>query len=220
MKFVCISDTHCQLDGIEIPDGDILLHAGDLTYRGTLQEISKELFELSKHRARFKHIILSEGNHDWLGARDPSLMDRLCKDYGITLLRDSSVTIDGIKIYGSPFQPFFCNWAFNLPRGKALKIKWDSIPDDTQVLITHGPPMGILDGVERWNGKNCSYDTEHVGCDDLHNRVQELKDLKLHVFGHIHGGYGSMKVGNTTFINASICTEQYKPTNKPIIISI
>ncbi len=213
MKFVCISDTHCQLDRIEIPDGDVLLHAGDLTYRGTFQETSKELFELSKHRARFKHIVLVEGNHDWLGARDSSLMNELCKDNGITLLKDSSVTIEGVRLYGSPYQPEFCQWAYNLPRGKALKVKWDAIPDDTHVLITHGPPKGILDLVPRPKGFR-------AGCDDLLNRVQQLKDLKLHVFGHLHMNHGSIKMGNTTFVNASVCTEEYKPTNQPIIISI
>ena len=220
MKLVLISDTHCQLDKITIPDGDILVHTGDLTYRGNLQETSKELFELSKHRARFKNIVLIEGNHDWLGERNPTIMDQMCADNGITLLRDSGITIDGIRFYGSPHQPEFCNWAFNLPRGQALKEKWDLIPADTQVLLTHGPPMGILDNVERFNGKKCEYYIEHVGCADLYKKVMEMKELKLHVFGHIHGSYGKHKVVDTLFVNASNCTEQYKPTNAPIIVEI
>jgi len=213
LKIVCISDTHCQLDEVSIPDGDILLHSGDLTYRGTVSETSKELFELSKYRAKFKHIILCEGNHDWLGELNPSIMDQMCIDNGITLLRDSGTVIDGVRFYGSPYQPEFCNWAFNLPRGQALKDKWALIPDDTQVLLSHGPPKGILDLVPRPKGF-------HAGCDDLLNRVKQLKDLKLHVFGHLHMNHGYIKIGDTWYVNASVCTEEYKPTNSPIIINI
>jgi Icc-related predicted phosphoesterase len=220
MRAVCISDTHCKAHQIEIPDGDILIHSGDLTFDGSIRQISQELVRLSKHRNRFKEILLCEGNHDWLGERDPQLMDQLCKENGITILRDSGTIIDGINFYGSPWQPEFCNWAFNKPRGEALKQKWDLIPDNTNVLITHSPPMGILDGVERFNGKICEFEIEHVGCEDLYNRVMQLKDLKLHVFGHIHWSYGQLRIGNTDFVNAAICTEQYKPTNLPIVVEI
>jgi Icc-related predicted phosphoesterase len=220
MKVICISDTHCQLEKVSIPDGDILVHSGDLTYSGNIKEISKELFELSKHRGRFKEIVLVEGNHDWLGFHNPTYMDEMCKDNGITLLRDSGKIIDGVNFYGVPWQPEFRNWAFNLPRGKALKEKWDLIPDDTNVLITHGPPMGIMDGVEKFNCQKGEIEIEHVGCVDLYNKAIQLKELKIHVFGHLHFGYGTQKLGNTTFINASTCTEQYRPTNSPIIISI
>jgi Icc-related predicted phosphoesterase len=220
MKLVLISDTHCRLRKVVIPDGDVLIHAGDLTFQGNIQETSQELRELGRYRDKFKTILLVEGNHDWLGARNPGLMDQMCQDNGITLLRDSGITIDNINYYGSPWQPEFCNWSFNLPRGETLKNKWDLIPDDTQVLITHGPPMSILDPVERWNSKECGFDVEHVGCADLYNRIAQLKDLKLHIFGHIHAGYGQFKSDQTLFVNASICTEAYKPTNLPIIVDL
>lgn len=220
MKIVCISDTHCQLQDISLPEGDILVHSGDLTYQGSIKETSKQLFELSTYRAKYKHIILVEGNHDWLGQRSPHIMDQLCADNGITLLRDSETVIDGIKFYGSPWQPEFCNWAFNLDRGPDLKEKWDLIPEDTNVLITHSPPMGILDYVERFNGKKCEYELEHVGCEELYSRVSTLSNLKLHVFGHLHLAYGQIRIENTLFVNAAVCTEQYKPTNKPIIVEI
>ena len=221
MKIVCISDTHCQLHKISIPDGDVLVHAGDLTYSGTIQEISKELIELSKHKDRFKHIVLVAGNHDWLFQRNPSLAEQICKDNGITYLQDSGVEIEGIKFYGSPWQPAFRNWAFNLDRADGeLKAKWDLIPSDTQVLITHSPPMNILDGVERFNGKKCEFEIEHVGCFDLYNRIQELKDLRISVFGHIHCARGDIEVGNVQFVNASICGEDYRPTGTPYIFTI
>ncbi len=213
LKIVCIGDTHCQLDKVIIPDGDILVHSGDLTYRGTIEEISKELFELSKHRARFKSIVFVAGNHDWLFERNPKMAEQMCKDNGITLLQDSSIIIEGVRFYGSPYQPEFCNWAFNLPRGKALKNKWDLIPEDTQVLVSHGPPKGILDVVPRPKGF-------HAGCDDLYNRVLELKELKAHIFGHLHMNHGKIKIGNTEFVNAATCTEEYNPTYEPITIEI
>jgi len=219
-KIVCISDTHCQLSKVAIPDGDILVHSGDLTYRGTVKETSKELFELSKHRARFKAIVLTEGNHDWLGARDPHTMDQMCKDNGVILLRDSGVEIEGIRFYGSPWQPEFCNWSFNLPRGQALKEKWALIPEDTQVLLTHSPPMSILDCVEKFDKKTGTMGVDHVGCVDLYNRVTALKQLKLHIFGHLHYSYGQIQKGSVTYVNASVCTEQYAPLNKPIIFEI
>ncbi len=218
LKIVCISDTHCRLRKVSIPEGDILVHSGDLTFSGNISETSQELRELGRYRDKFKAIILVEGNHDWLGARNPELMAQMCEDNGITLLRDSGVTVEGLKFYGSPWQPEFCNWSFNLPRGQALKEKWDLIPMDTQVLLTHSPPMGILDGVDRFN--KGEYELEHVGCVDLYNRVMELKDLKLHVFGHLHFSYGQLKMGDTAFVNASINTEQYKPTNVPIVVNI
>lgn len=128
--------------------------------------------------------------------------------------------IDGVKFWGSPWQPEFCNWAFNLSRGIKLKEKWDLIPADTNVLITHGPPMGILDNVTKFNGHTGELEIQHVGCVDLYNRVMELKSLQLHVFGHLHDGYGKQKINKTIFVNASICTEEYKPTNAPIVVEL
>ena len=220
MKIVCISDTHCRLRKVTIPDGDILVHSGDLTFRGDIAETSQEIRELGRYAKNFKAIVLVEGNHDWLGARNPELMGQMCADNGITLLRDSGATIEGLRFYGSPWQPEFCNWAFNLPRGQALRDKWSLIPADTQVLLTHGPPMGILDSVMKYNSNICEWEAQHLGCADLYDRVMELNDLRLHVFGHLHFGYGSLKMGNTMFVNAATNTEEYKPLNKPIVFEI
>lgn len=211
MKVVLISDTHCQIGKVNIPKGDILIHAGDLTYRGGIQETTKELVDLAKNFDNFKHIVLIDGNHDFLGEDYPEIMEKLCKIHGLTYLNHSSITLEGLNIFGSAFTPEFCDWAFNVPRGAALKRKWDQIPENTDILVTHGPPKGILD--------ECP-DGFKAGCEDLWNRVNQLANLKIHVFGHIHGGYGTQKMGNLTFVNASICTEGYKPTNKPIIIEL
>lgn len=202
MKIVCISDTHLQLDKVSIPDADILLHAGDLTFQGTVLEIEKELKKLSK--INIKNKIIIAGNHDWLFQKEPLLAKQMCIDNGITYLQDSMIEIDGLKIYGSPWQPFFYNWAFNL-FSKELKEKWDLIPSGIDILITHGPPMGILDS---------AYEKTNLGCKHLFDKIMEIKP-KLHVFGHIHDSYGIKTFNDVKFVNASICDENYKPTNMP-----
>ncbi len=210
MRLIAISDTHEQLDNIELPDGDLLVHAGDATGRGTVRTVS----EFNEALGRIKHkyplgIIFVPGNHDWLFEREPYLARSIMTN--ATVLINESVVVNGLKIYGIPQQPAFCNWAFNVPRG-SLYPYYDAIPDDTQLLITHGPPYGILDTVQKG--------AERLGCMELTKRVGQLSDLRNHVFGHIHGGYGQYRVGKITFTNASICTEAYRPTNKPIIIEV
>lgn len=207
MKIIFISDTHCQLDKVKLPEGDLLIHSGDLTYSGTIQEIQKELDIMSK--LNFEEKIFVAGNHDWLFQKQPGLAQQMCKDRGIIYLEDSSFEFDGLKIYGSPWQPFFCNWAFNL-FGNELEQKWSLIPDDVDILVTHGPPYGILDQTML---------DKRVGCGWLYKKVVEVQPL-IHSFGHIHDCYGTISYNNTLFINASTCNESYRPVNKPIVVEI
>lgn len=198
------------MDRVLLPEADVLVHAGDLTYSGTPKEISKELKILKEKAKNYKRIIVICGNHDWLGEEIPHLMKQLCDDNGITYLCDSYIEVDDKIFYGSPYQPEFCDWAFNLPRGSELAAKWALMPDKVDILITHGPPKGILDQTPYG---------ERVGCDDLYRRVIEVRP-ELHVFGHIHHGYGIKHFNGITFVNAAICTEQYSPANKPIVIDL
>ena len=212
MRIICVSDTHCRLSKIKIPEGDILLHAGDLTFQGNIEEISQEAKQLEKIKHRFTHgIVVVPGNHDRLFERNETLAREIMGDTKVLI--DQSLVVDGLNFYGSPHQPWFHSWAYNLQRGEPLREKWALIPENTDVLITHGPPNGILD-IAPHPFEN------HVGCEELAIRVKQLKNLKLHLFGHIHYGYGSTKIDNVTFINASCCTESYKPTNDPWIIEI
>jgi Icc-related predicted phosphoesterase len=211
VKVVCISDTHCRLRKVTIPEGDILIHAGDLTFQGTVTEISQELRELERIAKNFKAVYYVAGNHDWLGEYNSSLLRQMCKDVGVTYLEDEWVVYEGLVVYGSPFQPEFCGWAFNLPRGEKLAQKWAQIPDKVDILVTHGPPHGILDKVP--------HDSEGVGCVDLFKRIMQVRP-QLHVFGHIHHSYGIKHFDGITFVNAAICTEQYRPTNAPIVIEL
>ena len=132
---------------------------------------------------------------------------------GVTYLRDSAVTIEGIKLWGSPWQPWFFDWAFNLQRGPEIARKWDLIPDDTQVLVTHGPPQGVLDETSR-------KPPQSVGCEALSERIAALPLLKLHVFGHIHEAYGTRVRDGCTFVNASICDVRYSPVNSPVTLDL
>ncbi|MBA3784786.1 MAG: metallophosphoesterase [Acidobacteria bacterium] len=209
-KIVCLSDTHNCSEQIIVPNGDILIHAGDATIRGTIDEIIlfNEWFANLPHAYK----IFVAGNHDWLFETNNRYARNLL-DKSIIYLQDSSVEIGGLKIYGSPWQPRFFDWAFNLMRGAELAEKWKLIPDDTDILITHGPPFGILDEVPR------QYWIENTGCEELRKRVETIKP-KLHIFGHIHCGYGQAEKFGVKFVNASNCDESYEPTNAPIVIDL
>lgn len=208
MKIVCISDTHGQLAKMSVPDGDVLVHAGDATMRGT----HRELYEFAKDMSRLAHSvkIFVAGNHD-LGLQDhPDQLEDLVRSAGIVYLRDSGVTVGATRFWGSPWQPEFHNWAFNLPRGPQLAAKWALIPKTVDVLVTHGPPYGVLDVAPRGG---------HVGCADLAAAIVERKPA-VHVFGHIHECYGQVKRGETLHVNASSCNSRYQPVNPPIAVEV
>lgn len=213
MRIVCISDTHALhksafgLDKpIRLPLGDVLVCAGDITDVGDIWDIHNfaEYFK----DIEFKAKITIAGNHDFCFERQRLLAKENLEKSGWIYLQDEEVVIDGVKFYGSPWQPEFCDWAFNLPRGEKLARVWDNIPLDTDVLITHGPPWGILD----WVLPN----REQVGCEELLKAVYKVKPM-LHVFGHIHEARGLEEHDGITFCNASICTVDYKPSNKPFV---
>ena len=208
MKCVAISDTH-GLHGeveVQVPDGDVLIHAGDSLRCGSLEELEglNEWFGTLPHA----HKILIAGNHDWCFENIPEEARALVTN--AVYLQDEAVTLDGVKFYGAPWQPWFLDWAFNLQRGEEIREKWNLIPEDTDVLITHGPPAGILDHVPR---------DEHVGCQDLLDAVLRIKP-QAHVFGHIHEGHGEEFVNGTHFINASTCTPRYLPWNPPVVFDL
>ena len=215
MRIVAISDTHERHQDLVLPDGDVLVHAGDLTWVGDMGALERVAEWLE--RQPFRHMICIAGNHDWCFARpaDRERARRILLEHGVTYLEDEATTIDGVKFYGSPWQPEFNGWAFNMPRGgQGLRAAWALIPDDTNVLLTHGPPKGIGDLVPRG---------ELTGCEHLFARAMRLEHLKAHIFGHIHVGYGTYRLPerpDVQFVNASTCTEAYLPLNPPIVIDV
>ncbi len=210
MKLVCISDTHSLHHRIlNVPDGDVLIHAGDCLGQGTLENIEElnEWLGTLPHR----HKIVIAGNHDWAFQETPELARQALTN--AIYLEDSGVESQGVRFWGSPWTPTFMDWAFMLECGQQLHKKWQLIPGDTDVLITHGPPKGIGDEA------NLGFKCQNVGCIDLLDRIQQLS-LKAHIFGHIHEGYGEYQQGQTTLINASTCTARYEPRNAPIVIEV
>lgn len=203
MKIVLISDTHGLHKSVSVPDGDILVHAGDITMDGRISDVAE--FNLWLGSLPHRHKVIIAGNHDFCFERDPA-KSRACLTNAI-YLQDEAAEVAGLKFYGSPWQPWFYDWAFNLPRGPELKARWDQIPAGTDVLITHGPPKSCLDATVRG---------EAVGCDDLMNAVRRIKP-RLHVFGHIHEAYGTQSSKGTLFANACSCNIDYEPVNQALI---
>lgn len=210
MKITIISDTHGKhYELVDMPEGDMIIHAGDISSLGRVSEVIMFLDWFTK--LPYKHKIFISGNHDFLFQVQPIYATALVKEYpGINYLENSSVEIDGIKIFGSPITPTFYNWAFMCDRDK-IKPFWDAIPDDTDILITHGPPQGILDITKMTE--------ENVGCEELLKRVENIKP-RFHIFGHIHSASGIHKTEHTTFINASVLDDHYKLKYEPRRITI
>ncbi len=205
MKVVAVSDTHGMHDRVQVPDGDVLLHAGDLTNHGEFEDVIS--FSNFLGRLPHRHKIVIAGNHDFCFERDPHAKDLLTN---CIYLQDEEIVIDGVKFYGSPWQPWFYDWAFNLQRGPEIRAKWDLIPLDTGVLITHGPPAG--------HGGMTARGVD-AGCEDLLAAVEAIRP-RYHVFGHIHEAAGRSCNAHTTFLNASTCTLAYEPTNPALVFEI
>lgn len=214
MIITLISDTHTKhdelsYDPLDLPGGDLLIHAGDIMNSGFKKQ---EIHEFCKwfEAQDYEHKIFIAGNHDIMFENHPLESNTIVNNYDVTYLQDDEDIIDGVKIYGTPWQPWFYDWAFNLPKGgPGLYSKWEAIPKDTDILITHGPPQDHLD----MSGP--PYNEPHLGCAMLRVKV-DAQPPKIHVFGHIHGGYGYKFSNGTHFFNASILNERYKYTNKPV----
>lgn len=209
VKVVAISDTHNKHDKIAIPPCDILIHAGDESMRGSKEETMAFAEWLDKQPA--KHIVWIPGNHSVkMEAHWPGSM-RWLSDISprTNILMNSHVTCEGLKIWGSPVTPWFHDWAWNVRRGPDIKKYWDMIPDDTNIVVTHGPPHGVLDKVHLGTSWEDS-----VGCEELKKAMLRVKP-KLMVFGHIHEGYGCQLANGTIYCNASIMDTSYQPVHAP-----
>jgi predicted phosphodiesterase len=206
VRIVAMSDTHTMHDAVPVPDGDVFIHAGDFTDMGSLEDV--RAFDAFLARLRHRHKIVIAGNHDFCFERAPERARPLIAH--ATYLEDEALDVAGLRFYGSPWQPWFNDWAFNLSRGEPLRRRWALIPPGIDVLITHGPPRGHGD---------LTAHGEMVGCDDLLARVHEVRP-RLHVFGHIHEGYGVTRDEHTTYFNASTCTVRYEPVNGPLVFEL
>lgn len=222
-KLLFISDTHAKHDELvknfDLPEADFLVHAGDISGYGSENALRKFLKWFGMLE-QFKHKIFIAGNHDWIFEIDHmwarTLVNRYRRKHSangdINYLEDSGVEIDGLRFWGSPVSRPFGRWAFMKLEHKQAE-RWEVIPDDIDVLITHNPPYMIRDFSREGS-------QEHCGSESLYREVVHRIKPKIHVFGHIHSEYGISEIGETTFINAASIDDGYQVKNKPILIEI
>lgn len=216
-RIVCMSDLHTSFKKlVDIPEGDILLIAGDLTCQGREYELIAfnewlDFIDMDHENGGFKHKVVIPGNHDLFFEENWECAEALVPAADV-ILDGELYDADGINIYGEPRQPEFFDWAFNVPRDKMKERVWDKIPEDKpiDILLTHGPPWGVRDYTIRGAYAGCRAQREWI----LKNQP------RLVVCGHIHYGYGLGMLGNTLVVNAATCAESYKPVNPPIVVDI
>jgi len=210
IKICIISDTHNKHKRLgSLPEADVLIHCGDMTSVGHEHEILNFMKWFSG-LTQYEHKICIAGNHDWLFQREGLRARNLVPD-NVHYLENDSVMIEDLMFYGTPVQPPFMNWAFNVFEPK-LSEYWKAIPDETDVLITHSPPYMIGDYVPR--------SMQHEGSPSLYEEVTERIKPSIHAMGHIHEGYGVKVIENTTFINASVLDGDYMAVNEPILVEL
>lgn len=204
MRIICLSDTHERHHKVQVPDGDVLVHAGDITIAG--DKYAYQDFYIWFEALPHKHKILVPGNHD-------ALFDQVWFSQICNVLISREITIEGKRFYGCPFTPAY-GWtkAFMIARNSPeLFAEYSKIPEDLDVLVTHGPPQGILDTVLP--------DSEHLGDRDLAIIVDVVKP-RIHAFGHIHPAYGRRQFGETLFINCSVTNAAYQPVNPVQVVDL
>ena len=210
MKLLLLSDTHGQNDVLKtLPATDVLIHCGDSTRYGSRDNLREFAEIFGDCDAPVK--ILIAGNHDACFAKHPIEARQIVAERGITYLQDDWVAIEGIKFWGIPWTPIFLDWYFMANEEKRIE-KWGLIPDDVDVIISHGPPYGVLDQLLRGGGKR-------VGSVEHRNRVFSIQPT-LNVFGHIHETYGQTHYGEMDFINCSLLNFYYEMVNQPMVYEL
>lgn len=207
MLAACLSDTHMRHDRVRVPPCDLLLHAGDFTRRGTRDEAVAFLRWLGAQPAR--HKVLVAGNHDDCFERDGAWARDACRREGVTYLENELVEIEGLRVWGSPMTPIFRHMAFNRP-DEALASVWGQIPDNLDVLITHGPPRGVCDRM---------FLGARVGCPLLRDRVREARP-KVHLFGHIHEASGEHHEAGVRYHNVAVARWLSREPRPPVMLTL
>jgi Icc-related predicted phosphoesterase len=202
MRIVCLADTHELHRELIVPPGDLLLHAGDFTFfsqrRSMIDDFNDWLGELP-HR----HKVVVYGNHEFGFESDSGLRSRLSN---AVVLVNEAAKIEGVTIWGSPVTPMN-GGVFGLSRAEDRARLYSQIPPETQILLTHTPPFGVLDG------------QQHAGCPELRSAVIRLRP-RLHVFGHVHNGYGTLPTKHTMFVNAALFGEHGDLDKQPIVLDL
>ena len=212
MKLVCISDTHGDHANLELPNGDVLIHAGDVTGHGTEQDFLDFLawYESQPHQ----HKIFVAGNHDRFLETSEDVAAAHVKSTDVIWLNDTGVCLNGVNFWGSPITLQFHDWAFMRNPGADIEKHWALIPENTDVLVTHGPPYGILDLVKRLDGSE-----EKTGCPLLKKAIIAIQP-KVHIFGHIHEEYRVYENDGIEYLNVSTMNQSYRIANDPVVYEL
>jgi len=214
MKIVCISDIHSNLN-FSVPEADLLLIAGDLcpACHDKNSSIKQQIDFLNSHfrfwllEQPIKECVVVAGNHDWIWETAKDRVPEMNENFHY--LEDSSIEIMGLKIYGTPVQLPFCDWAFNREEKQIVKY-WENIPEGLDILLLHSPPYGIMD---------MTMDKVRIGSKSLKERIEKVRP-KYVVFGHNHNGYGTVVKDDITYINASLLDERYYMSRRPRVLEI
>ena len=205
-RIVACSDTHGKHRDLQIPEGDIFIFAGDFEIRTIT-----ELVEMKEWLTGLPHkdVVFIYGNHDFT---EELSAEKTREFFGnkITYLQNSSAFVQGFKIWGSPYCPYFNNWAWMQP-DNMLKEMWDVIPLETEIIITHSMPYGILDGVLPR--------MQSVGSLTLRDAIKRVHPY-IQIGGHLHESYGQYTDGKTDYYNVAVMDEQYKIVNPCTIIDV
>lgn len=205
---VAISDVHGKWKKLKIPSCDLLISAGDYSFQGEPHMVRDFHAWLNEQDAG--HIISVQGNHEtWVEKNwDQAKAIALEACPAVHFIDEGLIEIEGKKIWCSAVTPWFYDWAWNVQRGPDIKRHWDKIPNDVNMIVTHGPAYGILDVVPAADGSPRG----RVGCQDLLDAIRRIKP-DIHICGHIHHSYGQEHIDGTSFYNVSICDEMYYPSN-------
>jgi Icc-related predicted phosphoesterase len=206
LRLVLLSDTHqLEREIIQVPDGDILIHAGDFSF---FSKSLKAILDFNEWLGELPHrCVVVPGNHEYFLEADPSRRSLISN---ATVLINEGIEIQGLRIWGSPVTPLY-GGAFGLSSAEDRRRLYAQIPEDTDILITHGPPYGILD-----LGPDSGL---HSGCRELFDAVMRVRP-KLHVFGHVHGAYGVLQTDQTTFVNAALLGIHGSLENSPLVFKM
>ena len=231
-KIACASDIHGRWREINYPPADILIFAGDIFHNyNDDHPNANEQFNEAKQLNEFVRtlpyhtVVIIPGNHCWVYEKR-SFEEMQNALFNMVLLNSTKALIHGLKFYGEPGTPWFGQWAYSFPRrdlgvGEYAEQVWNKIPEETEILVTHGPAYGIRDRVMDSMSRGRD---PHVGCPKLRSRLNYLPNLKLHCVGHIHFQYGQERVqlpnASPLVVNASVCNEGYDPVNPIQVVEV
>ena len=207
MKLVIVSDSHGRHEDLGTLRGDLLIHCGDSGNGFTRHADDVDRLDAWFGQQRFDRILCIGGNHDFEIQARAERGGPVFRN--AEYLQDQAYEYRGVRFYGSPWTPELVNWAFNLDDDE-LRNRWELIPDEVEVLITHTPPFGILD--RNSSGRNC-------GCRKLQRRLLDLHP-RIHCFGHIHASAGTTSMNGTTFVNASMVNRRYEIVRAPVELDV